>query len=90
VFENRVQRRIPGPRRDEIIGGWNLHNKQLHNSYSLPRIIRMVKSWRMRWLGLVAEVGKIGMHSSYWWESQKDRDHYENQHAGGCIILRQI
>jgi hypothetical protein len=44
VFENRVLRRIFGPKRDEVTGGWRkLHNEELHNLYSSPRIIRMIK-----------------------------------------------
>jgi hypothetical protein len=47
VFENRVLRRIFGPRRDKVTGeGRKLHNKELHNLYSLPNIIRMIKSRR--------------------------------------------
>jgi hypothetical protein len=54
VFENRVLRRIFGPKRDEVTGGWGkLHNEELHNMYS-PNIIRMIKSRRMRWRGHVA------------------------------------
>jgi hypothetical protein len=50
VFENRVLRRIFGPKRDEWIGGWRkLHNKELHKLYPSPSIIRMNKSRRMRW-----------------------------------------
>jgi hypothetical protein len=49
VFENSVLRRIFGPRREEMTGGWkNLHNEELHNLYSLSSIIRMIKSRRMR------------------------------------------
>jgi hypothetical protein len=52
VFENRVLRRIFGPKRDEVTGGWRkLHNEELHNLYSSPSIIRMIKSRRMRWAG---------------------------------------
>jgi hypothetical protein len=59
VFENRVLRRILGPKRDEVIGGWReLHNEELHNSYSSPSIIRMIKSRRMRWAGHVARMGE--------------------------------
>jgi hypothetical protein len=50
VFENRVQRRIFGPKRDGVRGGWRkLHNEELHNLYSSPSIIRNIKSRRMRW-----------------------------------------
>jgi hypothetical protein len=55
VFENRVLRGIFGPKRDEVIGSWRkLHNKELHNLYCLPSIIRMIKSRRMRSAGRVA------------------------------------
>jgi hypothetical protein len=59
VFENRVLRRIFGPKRDEVTGGWRkLHNKKLHNLYSSPNTIRMIKSRRMRWTGHVALMGE--------------------------------
>jgi hypothetical protein len=49
VFENRMLRRIFGLKRDEVTGGWRkLHNEELHNLYSAPNIIRMIKSRRMR------------------------------------------
>jgi hypothetical protein len=52
MFENRVLQRIFGPKRGEVTGdGRKLHNEELHNLYSLPNIIRMIKSWRMRWAG---------------------------------------
>jgi hypothetical protein len=54
VFENRVQRRIFGPNRDEVTGGWRKLNKELHNLYPLPSKIRIIKSRRMRWAGHVA------------------------------------
>jgi hypothetical protein len=58
VFENRVLRRIFGPKRDEVTGYWRkLHNEELHNLYSSPNTIRMIKSRRMRWLGHVARMG---------------------------------
>jgi hypothetical protein len=50
VFENKVLRRIFGPKRNEVTGGWRkLHNEGLHNLYSSPNIIRMIKSRRMKW-----------------------------------------
>jgi hypothetical protein len=59
VFENRVLRRIFGPKWDEETGGWRkLHNEELHNLYYSPRIIRINKSRRMRWAGHVARMGK--------------------------------
>jgi hypothetical protein len=58
VFENRVLRGIFGPKRDKVMAGWRkLHNKELHNLYSLPSIIRMIKS-RMRWTGHVGRMGE--------------------------------
>jgi hypothetical protein len=55
VFENRVLRRIFCLKRDEVTGGWRkLHNEELHNLYFSPKIIRMIKSRRMRWTGHVA------------------------------------
>jgi hypothetical protein len=52
-----VLRRIFGPKRDEVTGEWRkLHNKELHDLYSLLSIINMIKSWRMRWSGNVARV----------------------------------
>jgi hypothetical protein len=54
--DNRVLRRIFGPKRDEVTGGWRkLHNEELHNMYSSPSIIRMIKSRRKRWAGQTAQ-----------------------------------
>jgi hypothetical protein len=50
VFENRVLRRIFGPKRDDVTGGWrDLHDEEFHNLYCQPSIIRMSKSGEMRW-----------------------------------------
>jgi hypothetical protein len=57
VFKNRVLRRIFGPKLDEVTGGWRkLHNKEIHNLYYSPSIIRMIKSRRMRWAGHVTQM----------------------------------
>jgi hypothetical protein len=61
VFENRVLSRIFGQRRDEVTGEWRkLHNEELHDLYSSPSIIRIMKSRRMRWAGHVARMGIRG------------------------------
>jgi hypothetical protein len=57
VFGNRVLRRIFGPKRDGVTGGRRkLHNEELHNLYSSPNIIRIIKSRTMRWAGHVARM----------------------------------
>jgi hypothetical protein len=57
VFENRMLRRLFGPKRDVVMGEWRkLHNKELHDLYSSPSIIRIIKSRRMRWAGQVARM----------------------------------
>jgi hypothetical protein len=59
VFENRVLRRIFGPKRDEVTGEWRkLHNKELHDLYSSPSFIRIMKARRVRWAGHVARMGE--------------------------------
>jgi hypothetical protein len=59
AFDNRVQRRIFGPRRDEVTGEWRKpHNEELRDLYSSPSIIRMIKPRRMRWAGHVARMGE--------------------------------
>jgi hypothetical protein len=64
VFENRVLRRIFGPKMEEVAGGWRrLHNEELHNLYASPNIIRVNKSRSMRWGEHVARMG--GMRYVY-------------------------
>jgi hypothetical protein len=59
VFENRVLRRIFGPKRDEVTGDWRkLHNGELQDLYTSPNIIRQIKFRRMRWAGHVARMGE--------------------------------
>jgi hypothetical protein len=58
VFDNRVLRRIFGPKRDEATGEWRrLHNEELYDLYKSPDIIWVIKSRRMRWAGHVARMG---------------------------------
>jgi len=59
VFENRVPRRLFGPKRDEVTGEWRkLHNEELSDLYCSPNIIWVIKSRRMRWAGRVARMGE--------------------------------
>ena len=64
VFDNRVLRRLFGPKRDEVTGEWRkLHNEELSDLHSLPNVVLVVKSRRMRWAGHVARMGEgRGVH----------------------------
>jgi hypothetical protein len=76
VFENRVLRRMFGPKRDEVTCEWRkLHNKEFYDLYSSPSIIRIIKLRRMRWAGHVARMGRRGTLINYCWESQRERGH---------------
>jgi hypothetical protein len=60
MFENRMLRRIFGPKGEKVVGGWRrLHNEELHNLYTSPYIITMIISRRMRWVGHVAFMGEM-------------------------------
>jgi hypothetical protein len=60
LSENRVLRRIFGPKREEVAGGWRrLHNEELHDMYASPNIIRVIKSRKIRWAGYVAGMGEM-------------------------------
>jgi hypothetical protein len=77
-----------------VTGEWRkLHNEELHTLYSSPDIFRQVKSMRMRWEGHVARMGEERKCTRFWWESRKERDHFEDQGVGGkmgseCILGR--
>jgi hypothetical protein len=76
LFENRMLRRIFGPKRDKVAGGWRkVHNEELHNLYSSLNIVTMIKPKRMRWTGHIARMGEKRNDIGYWWESQKKTDH---------------
>jgi hypothetical protein len=70
VFENRVFRRIFGPKTDEVTGVWRkLHNEELHYLYSSTNIVRVIKSIRMGWVGHVARMGRGEVCTGFWGET---------------------
>ena len=91
MFENRVLRRVFGPKRDEVTGEWRkLHNKELSDLYSLPNIVRVVKSRRMRWAGHVASMGEgRGVHRVLVGKPEGKRP-LGDPDVDGSIILRWI
>jgi hypothetical protein len=61
------------PKRDKVVGGWRkLHNEGLHNLFSSPSIIRIIKSRRMGWAGHLERKGRKAMHITFWWEIRRD------------------
>jgi hypothetical protein len=88
LFENRVLRRIFGPKRKEDASWRKLHNDELHSLYFSPIIVRIIKSRRMRWAGHVARMGREEVFTGFWLGSPKARDHWEELGVGGRITLR--
>jgi hypothetical protein len=89
VSENRALRRIFESKRNEVKGIWRkVHNEELDNLHFSPSIIKMMKSRRMRWAGHIARMWRRRMHIGYWWESQKERDHWEDYDVCGWTILK--
>jgi hypothetical protein len=87
VFENKVLRRIFGPKREED-GSWRkLHNDELHNLYSSPNIVRVIKSRRMKWAGHVALMGEGRVFRGFCLGTPNLRDHWEYLGVGGRITL---
>jgi hypothetical protein len=81
-----VLRRVFGPKRDEGTGEWGrLHNEDLNDLYSLPNIVRVVKSRRMRWAGHVARMGRRVVCTGCWWGSQSERAHWGDPDVDGRI-----
>ena len=70
VFESRVLRRVFGSGRDGVTGEWReLHNEELSDLYSLPKIFQMIKSRRMRWAEHVERMGREEECTGFWWET---------------------
>jgi hypothetical protein len=88
VFENRVLRRIFGPKREEDESWRKLHNDELHNLYSSPNVVRVIKSRRMRWAEHVAHMGRGEVFTGFWLGGPKVRDHWKDLGIVGRITLR--
>jgi hypothetical protein len=87
VFEKRVLK-IFGPKSEDN-GSWRkLHNDELHNLYSSPNIVRVIKSRRMRWTGNVARMGRGEVFTGFRLGSPKARDYWEDLGVGGRILLK--
>ena len=88
VFENRVLRRIFGPKKDEVTEEWRkLHNEEMNNLYSSPNIVRVIKSRGMRWAGHVGRMGEGEMCTGFWWGNLREGDHWGDPGIDGRIIL---
>ena len=88
VFENKVLRRILGPRRDDVTGEWRrLHNEELNDLYCSPNIMRVIKWRRMVWAGHVAGMGEESWCIGSWWGNRRERDHWGDLGVDGWIIL---
>jgi hypothetical protein len=88
VFENRVLRKIFGPKREEDGSCRKLQNDELHSLYSSPNIVRVIKSWRMRLAGHVAHTGDGRGVTGFWLGGPKARDHWEDLGVDEKITLR--
>jgi hypothetical protein len=89
VFENRVPRRIFGPKRGEVTGEWRkLYNEELNDLYCSPNITLVIKSRRLRWAGHVTRMGRGEMHTGFWWGNLRERDNFEDPGIDWVIILR--
>jgi len=88
VFENKVLRRIFGPRRDEVTREWRrLHNEELNDLYSSPNIVRVIKSRAMRWAGHVARMGEERGVYRFLVEKPEGKNHWGELSIDGWIIL---
>jgi hypothetical protein len=88
VFENRVLRRIFGPKRNEVTGEWReLHNEELHDLHSSSTIVRVIKSRRVRWAEHVARMGKWrGVYGVLVGKSERNRPRYKWENNSEMVI----
>jgi hypothetical protein len=88
VFENKVLRKIFGPKRKDD-GSWRkLHNDELHSLYSSPNIVRVIKSRMMRGWDMWHAWGRRDMFTGFWSGGPRGRDHWEDLGVGERITLR--
>ena len=91
VFENRVLRRVFGPKRDEVTGEWRkLHKEELNDLYSLPNIVWVVNRDEWDGQGMWRLWGRIEVCTECWWGSLSERGHCGDPDVDGRIILRWI
>ena len=91
VFDNRVLKRLFGPKRDEVIGEWRrLHNEELYAPYFPPNIIRVTKSRTLRWAGHVACMRRCVVRTEFWWGNLREVVYLKNPGLDGNIILNWI
>jgi hypothetical protein len=91
VFQNRVLRRIFGPKREEVTREWRkLRNEEHNDLYSSPSIIRMIKSRRMRWTWHVARMGERRDAYRFLVGKPEGSNHLEDLDVDGNIILKWI
>jgi len=90
VFQNRVLRRLFGPKMDEVTEEWRkLHNAELNDLYSSTNIVQVIKP-RMRWVGHVARMGRGEVYTGFWWGNLGEREHLEDPCEDRRIFLTWI
>jgi hypothetical protein len=89
LFENRVLRRIFGPKRDEVTGEWRELHEELNDLYSSPNIVQVIKS-RMKWVGHVAHMGERRGVYRVLVGNLKEIDHLGDPGVDGRIILGRL
>jgi len=92
VFESRVLRRIFGTKKDKVAGEWRkLHNEAPNDLYSSPNIVRVIKSRRMSWAGLVVRiVERRGVYRVLVGKPERKREQLEDPGVDGEILLRRV